>query len=381
MSYDFALKNVCTHEVWFETATIDPFVKDTIRFQSPVSSSNLILYINDVIVPRTGLNSNARLICKNAEPYSIKVGVNDLICLSVGLNTSKIYQLNSGNSVSAKDIAENLQKQIPELKVSVKNNRVCFESWTSNQNDTFSFINPINTDRLSVLPSTKRISNCFSELGIEPGRHVVPNAIFPSWSLITDPNSASGEKVIYFSQPIKNSSPVFQVTYITNKQNCRRCFGSEIEYDYSVIDGSYETVSDSDLMLQEFDKFLFTKSGSHWKWPWLGSHLLDRIGSKYVSSDGSTNSFISLDVTQAFKIYQNVKSQQEALQFQQVSDKEFPNDLTNLSVTTDPRDPTIALVTGSIVSRSRDKVVLKRLINPSSSSLFSNGTSPFQIRG
>jgi hypothetical protein len=377
MSFDFALEQVCTHEVWFETTTLDPFVRDTLRFSVPVSSSNVALYMNSAFVPRSGLFAPASVSVINDGSYNIKSGVNDLVYIKIGSSTPRIFQLPPGMTVTAKDVTLALQKQVPELNIFVKNNRVNFSARSSSMTDTFSFPDPTWSDKTGVIPTTSRILGGFRELGITPGRCLNPIQISPGWDLIADPNSDWGEKIILFNEPVKNSASVFQISYTTNAQYCRRCFGSKIEFDYRVLNGGYESVRDSDLLLQEFDKFLFTRSGSHWKWPWLGSHLNERIGGKNIVTDGTTNSFISMDVTQAFKTYQNIKNQQDSLQVQKVTDAEYPSDLSGMSVVTDPNDPTIALVTGSIVSRSRDKVELKRIIgNPDT------GTSSlFRLRG
>jgi hypothetical protein len=378
MSYDFALERICTHEVWFETAQIDTFVRDTVRFQRPPASSRVRVYIDGAQVPFAGLSVPAYIVAMTQEPYRIKSGVNDMIYIRVGQDLPRLVQLISGSFIRASDLADDLQRQIPNLAFSVVNGRLKISGRT--QSDTFSLPDPVWSDRVKSLPTTGRVLGGLKELGLIAGRVCTPQLIYPGWQIITDPNSFIEEKVIKFNNPIRTDSPFIQITYVTDRANCRRCYGSQIEFDYGVSNGTYEIVENGDLLLQEFDKFLFTKAGSHWKWPWLGSKLSDRIGSKYITTGNITNAFISMDITQAFKTYQSVKTQQDSVIFQQVTDAEFPMDFTDVTVQTDANDPTTAIVSGSIVSRSRQPLELKRLIGNPNPLFIGTGQTPFLQR-
>src|SRR5690606_28519206 len=104
--------------------------------------------------------------------------------------------------------------------------------------------------------------------------------------------------------------------------------GTQLEFDYSIVDGTYETVKNTDLLAQEFDKFLHTEIGSHWKWNWLGSSLHSRIGGKGNMGITSATSLLNIDVSQAFKTYQNIKEKQDTgFPQQRVSDAEYPLEL------------------------------------------------------
>jgi hypothetical protein len=299
-----------------------------------------------------------------------------MVYLQIGNEIPRIIQLLSGVNLKASDIAKYLQQQVPGILFSSVNGRLQFTAQTTSVSDSFSFPNPVWSDKAQSLPTTARILGGFKEIGIVPGRKCNPTNIYPAWQIIPDPNSFIDERIILFDTPLRGNSPFIQLSYNTAPGYCRRCFGSLIELDYGVVNGHYETVTNTDLLLQEFEKFLFTNMGSHWKWPWLGSKLNDRIGGKYIVAAGSTNAFISMDVSQAFKTYQNVKSQQDAAIFQQVSDAEFPLDFTDLSVITDPNDPTTAVVSGNIVSRSSVPVPLQRVVGNPSTLLPGSGQPP-----
>jgi hypothetical protein len=138
-----------------------------------------------------------------------------------------------------------------------------------------------------------------------------------------------------------------------------------MEFDYSIVNNSYERVSDADLLAQEFDKFLFTKLGSHWKWPWLGSRVMDRVGGKGSSAQVTASSMLTLDVGRAFSVYQNIKSQQSQNFTQDVTDAEYPLTIKSVNVSTLPNDPTVALMNIVIICRSAQPIALRRIVgNP-----------------
>jgi hypothetical protein len=146
-----------------------------------------------------------------------------------------------------------------------------------------------------------------------------------------------------------------------------------------VVNGGYESVDGADLLLQEFDKYLFTRAGSHFKWPWLGTRLMDRVGGKGSASGLSPAAFIQVDINQAFRTYQDVKTQQDR-GLQPVSDAEYPHGIGGVQVQSPSDDPTVAVVTVTITARTREPIVLKRVVgNPDPFTLSSGGT--FRLRG
>jgi len=380
MSYDFATEKVCSHQVVLESASIDAVSKDVVRFQRPPIGSSVVLYLNGVEVPPGGLYSFAELTTTTYEPFRITSGKDDLIYVDTGSGPPRIVQLLIGTSVRASDLARDLGIKIPELAITAENKRVVFRSRAPARGQSFSFPDPRWSDKTSSLISTARIVGGFSRIGVIPGRVVSGKKLFPSWDLTGDPQSTiETDRIIRLSDPLPNSLPIAQLTYQTAPANCRRCFGIRIEFDYSILNGTYETVDGADLLLQELDKFMFTKAGSHWKWPWLGSHLVDKIGGKASSTSGTINSMISMDVSKAFSTYQNIKAQQaQNFQFQNVTDEEFPRSMDSVSVTTPPDDPTMAIVTATVSTRSFRPIELKRVVgNPNPFSVL--GQDPTQV--
>lgn len=393
MSYDFALERICQHQVLFELAQFDN-TRDVVSFQKPPAGQFVNLYIDGSYVPQDGLFSFAEVAFTKAEPYRISANQSDLIMVGIGNNVPRFVQLLTGSAVKAVDLAHDLSLKLPELQVLVRKKHVVLRSRTPFNGPAFVLPDPRWTDRTSSSPYTARVLGGYQQLGIVPGRVASGVQVFPGYDVIQDPNvplNLPQFKILKFRSPLPNRNPLVQVSYVTRPSDCRRCQGTRIEFDYGVVGGTYETVVDSDLLSQELDKFLFTKLGSHWKWTWLGSNLINRIGGKGNTARSTVGAMISLDISQAFRVYQNIKSQQaQRTPFQQVSDAEYPASLENVDVKLLPNDPTVAIVTSTVKSKSRVPVPLRRVVgNPSPFTLEGDpttnllfGSSPdFLLRG
>lgn len=382
MSFDFYTASLCTHEVSFETVTLDASAYE-VRLQRPPANNRISLYVDGVQIPQSGLDSKAELPFSRPEPYRIQANKNDLLYVSVGFTAPRFVQLVPGSNVRAKDLASDLQRQLPELDVTVVSGRVVLKSRIAVRGSAFSMHDPRWTDKTSSLPTTARVLAAYSHLGVNPGRFAIGRRLFPAWSVERDPLSPLGDKYIKLEYPIRNQSPFIQASYVTLSQDCRRCFGSRIEFDYVIEDGKYAEARDVDLLFQEFDKFLFTRIGTHWKWGWLGSNLMNRIGGKGSTGNVTMNSLITFDVSQAFQTYQNIKSKQDSIgPSQKVTDAEYPLSLGGINVQMDPTDPTVAIVFVDIVSRSREPVEIKRVVGtPSSFTLAMDPSRKLRLRG
>jgi len=379
MSFEFATSAVCPHQVQFESSPIDPITRQWADFPRPPANAGVSVYVDRVKVPQDGLWSRAELPFFKPGPYRIHRGQNDLLLMSSGFDPPRLIQLTPGPAVPASDMAVGLQRQLPEFLVYAKENRVVVSTRNPVRGTGFQFKDPRWTDRSESLPTTARVMAAYSDVGIVPGRAATGRRLFPGWSVQRDPTSPlPQDKRLVFSDPLPNADPLIELCYVTPSQYCRRCFGSKVEYDYSVENGTYAQVRNVDLLAQEFEKYLMTKIGSHWKWNWLGSGLVDRIGGKGNTGLVSASALISVDVTQAFATYQRMKSQQE-LNFpqQQITDAEFPMDLASVNVQFLPDDPTVAVLDTVIVNRSQVDVPLMRVVgNPSP---FSVGSDPSRV--
>lgn len=363
MSYDFATLKPCSHTNGPELVTINT---DRTQFafpRTPVNDS-VSIQIDGVNIPSSGLYSRASLVTFKPEPYRITAGQNDLLPVRVGNGITRIVQLPPGSRVSAQDIVRVLTASVPELSFSVQNHRIVSSTTVPFKGMAFSFPDPRVSDKTESLPSTVRMLGGLSVLGINPGRVASGRKLYPGWKIIPNPAAFWDEYIVLFDEPIFNNSPVITVVYQTVAQLCGRCFGTRLEYDYSVLGQSYETVENTDLLAQELDKFLFTNIGSHWKWRWMGSSLSDRIGGKADTYLGTAAGFVTVDVSNAFSVYQNLKQQQDrSFPHQNVTDAEYPYSLDGVNALTDPNDPTSVVVKLVVKNRSAESVPLTRIVN------------------
>ena len=373
MSYDFALQKICSHEIRMENGLYD-YVTGAIRFGTPPSNQRVTVWVDGVKVPPAGLWSYAMLVFTNPGPYRINRGQNDLLYVKIGNEPPTFVQLLTGN-VPATDLVKDLTLKIPALNFSTTRGRVVIQSRVPLNGTAFTFVDPRWTDKTQSLPTTVRTLAAYSRLGVIPGRVATGRMLFPPWTI--EKNELSSwdmDKIVQFHGQIPNQKPVVQLSYVTYPTYCRRCGGTRVEFDYNVMGGTYETVSDADLLAQEFDKFMYTRLGSHWKWTWLGSKLIDRIGGKGATGNTSISAMLSMDVNQAFAVYQNIKMQQsQNSPAQQVSDAEYPLSLRSINVATLPDDPTAAIISISLVCRSLTPVTLNRIVgNPNPYTIGSN---------
>ena len=362
MSYDFKIPKLCSHIIVDEVGILNELSYDQVRFAKRPSAFEATVRVDNQVVPPSGLYGKAQILFGKSGPYRITANVNDLILFKSGSGTQTI-KLPAGKSISAKVLAQFLSEIIKDIQITVDNNRLMFSTSGPYKGTAFSFPDPTWTDKTASLITTSRILKAYTTLGILPGSTAVGALQVPGYKIILDPISFVGDYIIKFNAPLRNRSPVILTTYTTLAQFCSRCQGTRLEYDYTVKGQSYYTVKNTDLLIQEFNKFLFTVKGSHWKWPWIGSNLTNRIGGKADTASQLATSFISLDVNNAFNTYQNIKRQQDQnFASQNVTDAEYPYRLGNVNVSSLDGDPTTFYASYVITSRSREPLQVEEII-------------------
>ena len=233
MSYEFALEQRCSHQVILERSTFDSSQGMVYFDRQPANLQSIVLYVDGVPVPPFGLFSYAELPIGRVEPYRIHAGINDLLYIGIGSDVPKFVQLLTGPNIKAAELAADLQRKLPQIQVTVDNKHVVFRSRTQVEGGAFQFPDPRWTDRTSSSPLTARSLAAFKHLGIVPGRVVSGRKILPGWNLVQSPISPIlTDRAIQLDGVLRNANPLVQTSYTTVAQNCRRCFGSRIEFDY-----------------------------------------------------------------------------------------------------------------------------------------------------
>jgi len=368
MSYDFYIDKVCPHTIVDELGVLSDFdaalpSKISFPLSRPPSNFSVKINVDGVDIPPSGLYTKAVAIFNKVDPYRIISNVNDLILFRMNNEPVRTIQLPAGNAVSAKTLAKFLSRIIPDLNIEAENGKVVFSSQSPYNGILFSFPDPRWTDKVSALISTSRIMAAYKTLGLNPGKCGIGRKIFSGYSVKLNQYTFVEQYIVEFDDPVYNSKPVVFVTYQTIAPYCPRCLGSRVEYDYSIYNGSYNTVRNTDLLIQEFSKFLFTIKGTHWKWPWIGSNLSSRIGAKGNTGLGLASTFVQMDIENAFSVYQNIKKQQ-LLNFpgQNVTDAEYPISLMDTKVE-NKNDPTIFYANFTVMSKSTEPVQITRQLS------------------
>ena len=363
MSYDFALQKMCNHRVFREVLPIDADTNTQVSIPRPISNGSVEVFVDDIRIPSHGLYSSPSIPFSKPGPYRFVSGKSDLLYVAVGNKPARYVQLLTGSNLSAEDVAKDLTTKVTDLSFGVSNGRVVVTNPSPVGLVGFTFVDPVTYDKLRLNPVTDRVLGAYSNAGIVPGRVVSSHRVYPGWTLRKNIYTCQEEiKAIYFDYPLPNQNPVVRVSYSTIPQYCRRCVGSSVEYDYQPTKGTYLTVQNGDLLYQEFDKYLFTSVGSHYKWRWIGSSISEKIGGKSILFEGAVSGLVSLDVSNTFKTYANIKSQQlSGFPQQKVSDEEYPGIVSTVNSVVNPDDPTVTEVDVTITDKNGKSLTISRI--------------------
>jgi len=167
-------------------------------------------------------------------------------------------------------------------------------------------------------------------------------------------------RLIVFDEIMRGFADFVEISYTTVRQECRRCNGLGVENDWRWgRTGDTIEVRDEALLLQETLKIMFTVQGTNPFHSWYGTDLVNSTGKKLLAG-GVLQNFIVSDVQQAFRRWQQIKKQQEEDVGQEVSDREYPFRLTQVTLEQSDKDPTIVFVKATIQNRSGNPLELER---------------------
>lgn len=349
MSVDRKLDQVCTHEVLEEALFLSPD-RVTVRPLRPISNVQSVrVRVNgEVMVKPTGLQIPALAKGSVPGPYNIQLGVNDTLVIRVDNRAPQTVTLASGRGITAHALAHNLTTSVSGATFSTTQlQQIEGRSYTLGPASKITYLSG---------------STAAATLGLTLGRVYQGQDIFPSWSLIIDPNTVSARpfRQVVFDAPIGGTNDFFELSYTTLRQECRRCGGSGVENDWRYTgQGQVLMVRDGDLLIQELLKITYTVKGSNPFHTWYGTGLLESIGKK-VTDRNITQNLILSDVQEAFRRWQNIKKQQEENVGQFVSDEEYPFRLLAVNLKQDTEDPTIVYVDSIVQSRSARPIQVSR---------------------
>ena len=348
MSIDLAIDQLCPHAVTDEALFLDAD-RQMIRPLRPISSATSVkVYLNHAIeVPPFGVAFPAKSSGTRKGPFTIMTGVTDVIELKVNDGAVQTVVLPALAQISPIRVAALLNRQFTGIVFSVMHDRLAFATQETG---------------LSSSIFLKSTSTAASVFGFTTNREYRGQQLVPGWTLISDPNTLEDRptRLIVFDDPLASDSDFVEVSYVTVREECRRCGGIGVKNDWRYAsNGQTIVIRNESLLMQELQKIFYTIQGSNPFHTWYGTQLIDAIGKK-LAPNGFTQNLIVSNLYQAFSRWQSIKRQQEENVPQFVSDEEFPFRLLSVNLETSTDDPTIIFITATIQNRSMKPIQLTR---------------------
>ena len=344
MSFDLQLAHPCTHRAEEEKVSLSED-RLTLTTVQPVASANtLVLYANDLVIPRGGLYSSAILKSRIAGAFFIPKYENKLIISSTEDHIEIDLPV---SSLSSRLTTDHLVSLIREKAKSV---------FAENDNGhlVLTDLSTVGTGSVVQVSEKARYHIGFGRQNIMRGRQ-----IYPSWDLYAPPNlvnqfdNISLYRGIKFHSPIK-SNPFFRMSYGTYRGKCLRCGSANVENDYRFgSNGNLLVIENENLLYQGAVKMLLADKGSNPFFKAYGTNLRARIGSKAV---GYVSQSISQEVRSALARFQGYQSDQA--KYQGMSLRERLYSIISVEVFQREDDPTTFLIDVVVQSATSQSIQL-----------------------
>lgn len=348
MSYDRQIDQVCPHFVIDEPLFVSPADRRTIRpIKSIAAAASVVVRLNgERDIPAFGNLLPAQSAGSKTGPYNITTGVNDKLVLSVNQGADQTITVPASKGITAEQLVERLNQTVKNVLFSAVQGRVAFRS-SFEGSDASIFVRSTST-----LATT---------LGIASNREYRGRVAASGWTLITDPGSIDVRpiRLIVFDEPIKDFNAFVEISYNTVQQDCRRCGGLGVENDWRYgRTGETAQVRDEALLIQEFQKLVYTVRGTNQFHLWYGTAITEAVGRK-LGVGGVIQNMIVADIYQAFRRWQTIKQVQEE-KIQVLTDEEYPYKLLSVNLEQSNEDPTVIFINSTIMNRSQKPIQLTR---------------------
>ena len=344
MSFDLQLAHPCTHRAEEEKVSLSSD-RLTLTTMQPIASANtLVLYANDLVIPRGGLYSSAILKSRIAGAFFIPNYENKLIISSTEDHIEIDLPV---SSLNARLTTDHLVSLIRERASSVL---------AENDNGYLVLTDISSVGSTSVV---QVLGKARYHIGFDRQNVVRGRQIYPSWDLYAPPNLVNQFDTISLSRGIKFHSPIktnpfFRMSYGTYRGRCLRCGSSNIENDYRFSSsGNLLVIENENLLYQGAVKMLLTDKGSNPFFKSYGTSLKSRIGSKAV---GFVSQSISQEVRSSLARFQRFQADQA--KYQGMSLRERLYSITSVEVIQREDDPTTFLIDVVVQSASSQPIQL-----------------------
>jgi len=308
MSLDAQLAWPCPHLTVEEVVPLGDD-RRSLDTRQPVAAAGQvrILANDDFFIPRGGLLSAAVLSSSVSGPYDI-IENEDTLTVEASGDTATLSFGAVGTIRLTTDQVVRRTQVADWQHVEVRNDNGCLVF--------------VDTEKVGPSAFVKVTGTAASALGFgQPGssarqRSAFGREVYPGWDLYLREDSITN-RFPRFRRPLRKN-PMLKVTYAVPVQRCLRCRASFIENDLRFdASGNMLLIANEDLLYQAALKMLLTDKGSNPFFPWYGTSIRDRIGSKALSGVASV---LSEDVRKALSRMQALQTEQA--KYQQVTFKE-----------------------------------------------------------
>ena len=344
MSLDAQLAWPCPHLTVEEVVPLGPD-RRSLDTRQPVAAAGQvrILVNDDFFIPRGGLLSAAVLSSSVSGPFDILVNEDTLTIESSSGTATLSFGVTGTTRLTTDAVVQ----------------RTAIAGWTHvevrNDNGYLVFV-----DNEKVGPSAfvKVSGTAAGALGFgQPNysgnqRVAYGREVYPGWDLYLREDTITN-RFPRFRKPLRKN-PMLKVSYAVPVQRCRRCRATFIENDYRFdANGNMILIQNEDLLYQAALKIMLTDKGSNPFFPWYGTTIRERIGSKALSGVASV---LSEDVRKALSRVQALQTEQA--KYQQVSFRERLYSVLAVNVKQHVQDPSTYFVEVSVQNASGQPISL-----------------------
>lgn len=335
MAKDLQIKQKCPHLVIDEWLALEEDGRTLKTVRNP-SSSHIRVKRNGMEIPSDGIGSKVSFSSSKAQPFELEKGVTDELRFQTSDGVLQTITLPSGTQVPASRIAEAINAQGSGVIAKAISGKIRLETVQGGMDATI-FLQK---------------GSGHEAIGFPPHRFYQGREIMPPWKLIKEQNTFGvRSRKIVFDRPVPSTDDIFEVSYYTQRKECRRCAGIGIENDIRYNSkGDPVFVRGADLLVQEVEKIVFTIRGSNIFYSWYGTSLSELVGQKIAGTGSLVESQLVTEIALTLDRYRDVKIQQSKLQ--PVTDQEFLMRVQNIEVRQDNVDPTIFRIQVDLQNRA-----------------------------
>jgi len=344
MSLDYQLAWPCPHLTVEEVVPLGDD-RRSLDVQQPVASLGQvrILVNNEFFIPRGGVLSPAALSSSVSGPYDIIPNEGTLTVES----SSGTATINLASTALVRMTTDQVIR------------RITLAGWSHVEvlNDggylVFVDIGRVGPGAYVKLSGNAASSLGFGQTGVSARQWAAyGREVYPGWDLYLREDTITN-RFPRFRKPIR-MNPMLKVTYSVPISRCLRCRATFVENDFRFDEGGNMIfVTNENLLYQAALKILLTDKGSNPFFPWYGTSIRERIGTKALSGVASV---LSEDVRKALSQMQGLQGEQA--KYQQVSFKERLYAVLGANVKRHSQDPSTFLIEVTVQNASGEPISL-----------------------